>query len=333
MNNSKFNFAAVISIIVLLLYSYVVFMGMVYWKDGHIILGLICSILLIAVVIACVVVMCRARATRWKKLGSIGQFLFGGIILMALIISSMPFAHFFNLVAKQKEINQSFEQSYAYATQINKAYTNYVEARKDKTREFLSNLDATKGKSDPKLYRDVFAMPGSGSHSDKINRMITNLERTLLPDVLIKANEQNATRLKEGAKMSVWNVAMPNYINSMIEGVNKNVQTYTELSKKAHGYKGDNNSEPFKYEEFSNQNLKLKSMLTTMSMPSIISIIAALLCFGFMLLPYYLVEQDLAAGTSRRSQNRPVAGPTPAMNYGGRVRRSRINERKQRYKY
>ena len=332
MNNTKFNFAAVISIIVLLLYSYVVFMGMVYWKDGHIVLGLICSILLIAVVLACVVVMCKARATRWKKLGNIGQFLFGGIILMALIISSMPFAHFFNLLSKQKEINQSFEHAYTYATQINKAYTNYVETRKDKTREFLNNLDVTKGKDNPKLYRDVFAMPG-GSHSDKINRMITSLERTLLPDVLIKANEQNATRLKEGSKMSVWNVAMPNYINSMNEGVNKNVNTYTELSKKAHGYKGDNNSEPFKYEEFSNQNLKLKSMLTTMSMPSIISIIAALLCFGFMLLPYYLVEQDLAAGTSRRNKSFPTARPTQAMNYGGRVRRSRINERKQRYNY
>ncbi|MBR2147265.1 MAG: hypothetical protein IJ925_07595 [Muribaculaceae bacterium] len=332
MNNTKFNFAAVISIIVLLLYSYVVFMGMVYWKDGHIVLGLICSILLIAVVLACVVVMCKARATRWKKLGNIGQFLFGGIILMALIISSMPFAHFFNLLSKQKEINQSFEQAYTYATQINKAYTNYVETRKDKTREFLNNLDVTKGKDNPKLYRDVFAMPG-GNHSDKINRMITSLERTLLPDVLIKANEQNATRLKEGSKMSVWNVAMPNYINSMNEGVNKNVNTYTELSKKAHGYKGDNNSEPFKYEEFSNQNLKLKSMLTTMSMPSIISIIAALLCFGFMLLPYYLVEQDLAAGTSRRNKSFPTARPTQAMNYGGRVRRSRINERKQRYNY
>ena len=30
MNKTKFNFAAVISIIVLLLYSYVVFMGLVY---------------------------------------------------------------------------------------------------------------------------------------------------------------------------------------------------------------------------------------------------------------------------------------------------------------
>ena len=106
---------------------------------------------------------------------------------------------------------------------------------------------------------------------------------------------------------------------------------YSKLSKNAHGYKGDTNYPAFTYEKFSNQNSKLKSMLTTMSMPSVISIIAALVCFAFMLLPYYLVEKDLAGGVSRRTKsgaNRAAA--TPTVNYSGRVRRSRINERNQR---
>lgn len=330
MNNSKFNFAAVISIIVLLLYSYVVFMGMVYWRDGKIMMGLICTLVLIAIVLACVYIMCKARATRWKKLGSIGQYLFGGIILLTLIVSSMPFAHFFNLLGKQKEINKNFEQSYNYATSINKSYKDYVEERKTKTLELLNGIEANKGKDDPAQYQAIFSMPGSDSNSDKINRMITSLERTLLPDVLMRSSEQNIARMQEGAKMSVWNVAMPDYINSMNDAVNSSVETYTKLSQNAHGYKGDKDYPAFKYEKFSNQNTKLKSMLTTMSMPSILSIIAALLCFGFMLLPYYLVEKDLAGGTSRRTKRGQSATPAPTLNYSGRVRRSRINERKQR---
>ena len=331
MNNSKFNFAAVISIIVLLLYTYVAFMGMVYWKDGKILMGVICSIILIAVVLTCVVIMCRAKATRWKRLGSIGQYLFGGIILLTLIVRSMPFAHFFNLLGKQQDINKDFEQSYVYANNINKAYKDYVDQRKSKTREFLNNLEATHGKDNPEQYRAIFAMPGGDTNNDKINRMITSLERTLLPDVLIRSNEQSTARMQEGAKMSVWNVAMPNYINSMNEAVQGNIDIYSKLSKNAHGYKGDTNYPAFTYEKFSNQNSKLKSMLTTMSMPSVISIIAALVCFAFMLLPYYLVEKDLAGGVSRRTKsgaNRAAA--TPTVNYSGRVRRSRINERNQR---
>ena len=65
MNNLKFNFAAVISIIVLLFYSYVVFMGLVYWLDGKIWKGVLYTVLLIAVVLVCVFFMCKARATRW----------------------------------------------------------------------------------------------------------------------------------------------------------------------------------------------------------------------------------------------------------------------------
>ena len=52
MNNTKFNFAAVISIIVLLFYSYIVFLGLVYWLDGNKWKGLLYTLILIAVIIA-----------------------------------------------------------------------------------------------------------------------------------------------------------------------------------------------------------------------------------------------------------------------------------------
>jgi len=329
MNNLKFNFAAVISIIVLLLYSYVVFMGLVYWLDGNIWKGVLYTLVLIAVVLVCVFFMCKARATRWEKIGKTGQIVFGVIILAALILSSMPFAHFLKLVNNQKQVTEAFEKSHKYASGLNLAYKDYVKNRKQKTLDYLYAVEAGHGSSNPAEYESIFGMPGSDDNSSKINRMITALDKALLPGSLQRASEQDVQRLERGAKMSVWNVAMPGYVNRIDETVKKNIDTYSKISKDAHGYKGDNNSQAFTYPAYANQNAKLQEMLDTMSMPSVFSIIAALICFGFMLLPYYLTEKDVAAATSsdKRKKAMVVSSKEPSVVSG---RRSRLQEHEQR---
>ena len=332
MNNLKFNFAAVISLIVLLLYSYVVFMGIIYWQDGDFLKGILFTLLLIALVVVCVAIMCKARATRWKGVGKVGQLIFGGIILIVLGISSMPFAHFLKLVSNQKQISQAFEQNYEYATRVNKAYEQYVTQREQKTRDFLSTVDAGHGTSNPAEYAEIFGLPGTDNNQQKIDRMINSLNTALLPQSLVEANRQGLQHLQEGSKMSVWNVAMPANINRLDSTVKKSVETFAQLSKNAHGYKGDKNYPQFTYDNYVSQNTELKNMLTTMSMPSVLSIIAALACFAFMLLPYYLVEKDLAGLESRKKGAAPKATPAipGATTPGGRQRRSRLQERQQR---
>lgn len=324
MYNLKFNFAAVISIIVLLLYSYIVFLGVVYWNGGNIWKGLLCVALLIAVVLACVYVMCKSRATRWQKIGNTGQIIFGGVILAALAVSSMPFAHFLKLVNNQKQVTAAFETSHSYATGLNKAYKDYVEKRKHETRDFLNDVSANRTGD----YQTIFGLPGSDDNNSKIERMITNLEKTLLPAVLRRQSEQDAQRLQKAAKMSVWSVAMPGYVNRIDETVRKNIDTYANISKKAHGYKGDYDPQPFTYAEYVGQNAKFKQMLSSMSMPSVLSVLAALVCFAFMLLPYFLTERDLAASVSKKKSG--AEGQQPTAPLSGKMKRSRLNEHKQR---
>lgn len=329
MNNTKFNFAFVISIIVLLLYSYIVFMGIVYWKDGNILKGLLYSLALIVVTLVCIVIMCKAKATRWQRIGTIGQIIFGAVILAALVLSSMPFAHFINLVTKQKEISTAFEKAHKYGAESVKAYQDYVQERETKTRDFLNAVDAGHGESNPSEYEAIFGLPGNDTNPQKIDRMINNLHKILLPDSITQANNEGLQTLQQGAKMSVWNIAMPQYINSIDQMVKTNVETFNKLSSNAHGYKGDNDYPAFTYKKYTDQNSQLKDMLTKMSMPSVISIIAALLCFAFMLLPYYLVDRDLAGGTTGKRKSQPVTmGTCP----NGRERRSRLKERELRNK-
>lgn len=327
MGNKKFNFAFVISIIVLLIYSYIVFMGIVYWKDGDIVQGIIYSVALIAVTLACIVIMCKAKATRWKKTGNIVQIVCGAVILVALALSTMPFAHFINLVVRQNEISQSFEKAHLYGSQSAVAYHNYVKEREAKTRDFLNAVDAGHGVRNPSEYEAIFGLPGNDSNAEKIDRMINSLHKILLPESVTRASDEALNNLDKGAKMSVWNIAMPQYINSIDHMVKNNVETFSNLSKKAHGYKGDNNYPPFTYQQYTSQSAQLKEMLTHMSMPSIVSIIAALVCFAFMLLPYYLVERDLAQGTS--GKRNPLA-TSPSTRPNGSQRRSRLSEREER---
>ena len=333
MNNTKFNFAFVISIIILLLYSYIVFMGIVYWKDGNILKGVIYSLALIVVTLVCIIIMCKAKATRWQRIGTIGQIVFGCVILAALALSSMPFAHFINLVTKQKEVSTAFEKAHKYGSESVKAYQDYVKERETKTRDSLYAIDAGHGERNPQEYEAIFGLPGNDSNQQKIDRMINSLHKTLLPDSITQANTEGLRTLEQGAKMSVWNIAMPHYINSIDQMVKTNVETFNKLSKNAHGYRGDNNYPAFTYEKYTDQNSQLKGMLTKMSMPSVVSIIAALLCFAFMLLPYYLVDRDLARGTTskRKTRQRPAAD-TLATRPNGRVRRSRLKEREMRNK-
>lgn len=330
MGNKKFNFAFVISIIILLIYSYIVFMGIVYWKDGDIVQGIIYSVALIAVTLACIIIMCRAKATRWKKTGNVVQILCGIVMLAALALSTMPFAHFINLVVKQKEISEAFEKAHQYGSQSVVAYNKYVKEREEKTRFTLNAIDAGHGESNPSEYERVFGLPGNDSNSVKIDRMINSLHTILLPDSVTRANEEALKNLEKGAKMSVWNIAMPQYINSIDQMVRANVETFNKLSKNAHGYRGDNNYPPFTYKQYTDQNAQLKQMLTHMSMPSIVSIIAALVCFGFMLLPYYLVERDVAQSTSGSSKHTPLTNTSPSMRPNGTERRSRMRDREQK---
>lgn len=334
MSNKKFNFAFVISIIILLIYSYIVFMGIVYWKDGDILQGILYAAALIAVTLSCIIIMCRAKATRWKKTGNLVQILCGTVMLAALALSTMPFAHFINLVVKQKEISETFEKAHQYGSQSVVAYNDYVKKREADTRNFLNIVDAGHGESNPSEYEAIFGLPGNDSNAEKIDRMINSLHKILLPDSVTLANDESLKNLKKGAKMSVWNIAMPQYINSIDQMVKTNVETFSNLSKNAHGYRGDNNYPTFTYKKYTDQNAQLKEMLTHMSMPSIISIIAALVCFAFMLLPYYLVERDLAQGTSGGSKGGKHSQPavSPATRPNGSQRRSRLREREQQNK-
>ena len=83
---------------VLLAFTYLTFMGLVYWNKGDIILPLGVSIGLFLLVLMCVLIMRSSRSSRFVIKGSVGQIIFGAIILVAFAGASFPFTNFIRAI-------------------------------------------------------------------------------------------------------------------------------------------------------------------------------------------------------------------------------------------
>lgn len=295
MNRSKFNFAAVFSLMVLLGYSYLMFMGLVYWREGSIAVPLLITIGFIALVVACLVIMCMSRATRWKRIGSIGQAIFGTIILLAFIASAIPFTNFMDVVASQNRFSEEINHVLDAAKGLDENYQGYVRQRLDNYRNMLGEVSERRA-SAPSDYDRLLGGAAGNNDQQKIENMVNMLRRKLVPDSSSMVAEERQQWLEGAADMSVWNLLLPTNMAKINQEVSNWTEMYTDFSRVT---VGGEQTAPFEYEEFSSELQALTSRFTRLHAPSILAIIIALLCFGIMLLPYLLTERDVAGRTSK----------------------------------
>ena len=304
MNESKFNFGTVLAIIVLLGYSYFVFMGLDYWLNGNVALAATLTGAMIVVVMVCILIMCRAKASRWKKLGATGQILFGIIVLAVLGASSIPFAHFIGIMGKQSEIKTEFNKAKEFAEKVDQAYDNYVDSIVDAYELELKRAVAghSTGSASTK-YSQMNLDKMEGDDSTKVVSMVNAYRHSIEADESIKAQRENYRRsVNETADMSVWNIAMPENIGRMSESVKNMVDSYIKISKDNMPNPGFEGYKEFSYPQYEGQVKELGDNLTKLSKPDalslIIAIVAALLCFACMMFPYFLTRTSLAARES-----------------------------------
>ena len=283
MSQVKVTFAAVISVIIVLFYSYFVFLGLVYWYNGGWVKALLLTLIFIAVVLMCLTLMCRGRSSRWKGLGVSLQVVFGLVALLALLASSFPFSHFFNVVDQQSKITEAFEQTRTYAQGIESAYAEYTAKRERAMVDYLTTVEAGGGRANPAEHRKIF---GTGLTKNSYIEQYDMLLKLSGPDSLAHVNQMRW--LDQVSKMSVWNIAMPNNIAKLNQAVNTWKDSY--VSKSQQKAYPDENYPPFEYTAYSEKTQELNTFLTKMKTPVWWSVLAALLCFGIILLPYFLID-------------------------------------------
>lgn len=296
MEKSKFSFAAVFSLIVLLAYSYISFLGLVYWQNGKVAVPVLIIAGQIVMVMGCIWSMCMAKATRWKRIGMIGQVVFGAAVLIAFLASAVPFTNFMRVAEKESTILQGIENTVMSAKEIDDDYKRYVDARIDNYRSKL-RLVSTGKDIRPSEYDECMGGAAGDTDEQKIENLSSSLRNKLLPDSTSVIQQHRQEWLDNTKDMSVWNVMFPANIATIREEVNGWSNNYSMLSSVM--YKGEE-AQPYEYKQFDNQLESVTSFYTELHLPTILAVVLAIAGFLIMLLPYFMTESDLAGAKSNQ---------------------------------
>ena len=301
MNDIKFNYAAVIALMVLLVFGYFAFMGLVYWQDGLVIKPLLITAFGIAVAVLCVYVMTESKKSRWK-IGRVGEALFGLIVLATFVAAAVPFTNFMNVLNRSSEIKSKTEQMLNTARNVDEAYDSYVSKRVGAYRFMLETV--AKGKNiKPSDYAEHLAKAAGDNDEQKISNLAKSLSRQLLPMAIDSVRQQRCLWLEQASQMSVWNVMLPHNINTIADGVNDYVANYADLSK---NIRQGEDTQPFTYETLSTDLTSLRKSYTRLTRPSALTLVLAVIGFALMLLPYWVADRSLAGATSSSSQDNAI---------------------------
>lgn len=298
--NKKFSFSLVFSIVVLLAFAYITFLGLVYWRSGNLSTPLLITAGLIAIVLLCVVIMCKAKETRWKNIGTFGQIFFGFIILVSFLLSAVPFTNFLRVRHDKEDISEKVNEACEAAIAMDEAYSNYVDQRLANYQDNLNLMVMGKDIS-PTEYNDCVAGATGDTDEEKIAALTKSLYMKLMPDTTATVVAERQKWINNAKEVKILNPLTPANINTVDQQVNGWLENYQELS--AVRYKGEE-TQGFEYTQFESKLKQLTDTYTKFRFPSIWAILIAVACFGVMLLPYFLTEGDLAAVGGKKKKTK-----------------------------
>lgn len=297
MKETKFNFAYVLCIIVLLFFSYITFLGLAFWAGGSMVAPVLLTLLLLIIVGGCVFAMSVARSSRWTDVGLIGQICCGIVVLAALMASSLPFTNFMRVAGEKKELQEKMEQTMKSSEDLNSAYDRYVQQRLSSYRTTVSAL-AMSPSSNPSLYAQIFGDTPTAQASGKVNSIVESLKSKLLPPGSENIQQERQEWLKKVTDINVWNPLAASNIAKLNKQVNSWDENYKQLSSTI--YAGEK-VEPFEYNDFQNSFQQLTESYEKFRKPNVTSLLVALFCFLVMLFPYFISRGSLAAKKSNYS--------------------------------
>lgn len=289
MLRSKFNFSWVFALIALLGYVFISFMGLTYTHVVPLGLSALIALVFAALVIFLVGIMCKAKATRWLRLGMIGQISIGIIVLVLLLISSIFFTHFTKIIKEQEVIVSTYTQTIDDARKLDEKYRAYVDERCVNYQTKIQNLKA--GSSN---YNKMIAKPSQLGYTKAqiAKRYSETMKSFLLGDNMDELNEKRTQWLSQDTT-TVWNINLPNNIQDVTTSVNQWLRNYKELSAKQ--YTLETSVHAFEDNEFNKNAESLQKICTTVTPPSLISILLAILCFALIILPWLVTPKNIAS--------------------------------------
>lgn len=290
MEKARFSFAWVIAVIALMAYSYISFMGLVYLQVFNVALCAMLTLVADFLVLLLVRLMCKARNTRWLRLGLIGQVFFGFLVFAMLLGSSVLFTHFTRIIRHKDNIKEAYAAAVEDARTMDENYDEYVSARCDGYAASLYALPP----SSPE-YKAIFGNSVSLGFTQKeiVSKCVANLGK------LLKGNNQAGELIEKrvrwlaDASASVWNLSLPANIRDITSSVNRWLENYKELSVKT--YTGESDARPYEDTSFNRNVSALESLCSSVKGPSVLAVILALVCYALILLPWIITPKNIAS--------------------------------------
>lgn len=289
MDRFKFNYATVIALSVLLFYAYIAAMGSLFREEihGRIWWAFLVFVVIVALVSLCIVMMCKAKATRWKNIGMLGQIGFGIVILIVLILAGIPFSTFLKAAKEQKHITDLVTNIKNDAIGLDEAYNEHV----------VNRVDA---------YEIQLKADTTFTETEMTNR-INSLRNHLNPETTEDAQVKRRDWIDQINEMSMWNILM----RSNLDSLQYTVQNWMIDYQKRDSIRFAGEDYPyFAYEKFENRvdekgeelpSVALNGLLSELGKPHYSGwvILIALVCWLFMLLPWIITRGSLANKTKR----------------------------------
>ena len=257
MRKFTLNWGVVLAAIVLLAYTYISFLGMLYKVDGVAWKAILFAIAVIAIVAVCVYIMVNAKMTKSKEVGLVGQVVFGLVILGTFLFAGSPFTSFLKVVGNRADIESEISKVKSLSAGIDSSYNAYAIERAHQYKRVLE--------------------PSS-------ELRVQSLQRRLLPETISSVQEQRKEWVSQIEDMTIWNIRLPQNLKYMQQCVSDWSDNYTQLSSFA--YDGER-TQSFEYSAFQTE---LDSLMNDFKKAgySFWAVLVAIIAALAMLLPYWL---------------------------------------------
>lgn len=299
MQSSKFNFATVLSIIVLLVFSYITFLGLVYWQNGDFVVAGVLTAILFVLGVFSVYFLTASSESRWANVRKGGTIVFGTLTFILLMTASFPFTNFLRVSSDAEELGKTIEKTCNDAIAMDSAYSVYVTLRTDSFRVALNNMSA---KGDQ--YNKAIAGADGATKDEKINSVVYSLKNRIYPDGFSNIVKSRQEWLKKSSKVNPWNPMTPANLATIGDKMKAWKNDYNDVTKVAYTGESAGVDKGFAYDKLSDESVEnLNAAYCTFGAPNVISIICALICFGFIMLPYFVKKPDRAGIKREQGKN------------------------------
>lgn len=237
----RFNWAMVLALLAVLVFSYIAFLGMLYHETTSSKTPVWIAIGILVIVSLCCFGMCYGKAERNKFLGKSVQIALGTVIFVVLVLAAIPFTNFLDVLGKSEDIKENVEEVFDYASNLDNRYAEYANSRIKDYENILSPEEEISG--------DSFLTTRSKNEYDYVISVKSQaLRRIILPESRRSIVEGRQQWLDNSKEMSLWNVATPDNLRKLRSVVSSWIDEYRTLS--SNGFE-DESFEPFIEKEFS----------------------------------------------------------------------------------